>query len=171
MITREHTQEAISHAYVHALAGMAGLNLAARTVFDYGIDGTFHLVKVRDGERIQTGHPVDFQMKATTQWEHRGDSVVYDLEARAHRLLTSDREQGMPLAILILLCLPPDPADWLVGNETHLRLRNCCYWFQPEGPPTENSATTRIKVPRTNVLTPESLKAIMYLARARAMGL
>jgi hypothetical protein len=171
LITSEHTKEALSHAYVHALAGMAGLNLAARTIFDYGVDGTFHLVKIRNNERIQTGHPVDFQMKATTKWEHRDDFVVYDLEARAHRLLTTDREPGMPLAILILLCLPKDPVEWLDGCEEHLHLRNCCYWYQPEGPPTQNVATTRIQVPRENVLTPDTLRRIMLLAREKALGL
>ena len=170
MITREHTQEALSHAYVHGLAGMAGLNLATRTVFDYGIDGTFHPVKIRNNERIQTGHPVDFQMKATTRWRHKDGFVVYDLDARAHRLLT-DRERGMPLAILILLCLPDEPTEWLEGCEEHLHLRNCCYWHQLAGTPTENIATTRIQVPRANVLTPESLRDIMRLAREMALGL
>ena len=150
---------------------MAGLNLAARTVFDYGVDGTFHDVRIRNNERIQTGHPVDFQMKATTRWEHRDDSVVYDLEARAHRLLTTERERGMPLAILILLCLPEDPAEWLEGGEQHLRLRHCSYWYEPEGPPTENVATTRIQVPRANVLTSISLRGLMRRARERALGL
>lgn len=170
MITREHTQEALSNAYVHALAGSAGLNLAARTIFDYGVDGTFYPVKILNGERIQTGHPVDFQMKATTRWEHHGDVLVYDLQARAHRLLT-DRERGMPMAILILLCLPDEPAEWLDGCEEHLRLRNCCYWYRPTEPPTPNVATTRIRVPRANVLTPESLKGIMRLAREEALAL
>lgn len=171
MITREHTQEALSHAYIHAIAGLAGLNLAARSIFDYGIDGTFRPVKLRNGERIETGHSVDFQMKATTRWTISEEFIIYDLEARAHRLLTADREPGMPLAILILLCLPENPVDWLDGGEEHLHLRHCCYWYQPEAPPTENIATTRIRVPRTNLLTPNSLREVMQLARRKALGL
>lgn len=170
MITREHTQEALSTAYVHALAGMAGLNIATRTLFDYGIDGSFHRIKLHNGERVPTGATVEFQMKASTKWELRDDAVVYDLEARAHRVLT-DREPGMAMAILILLCLPEEPANWLEGSEEHLRLRHCCYWYLPEGSPTENSSSIRIRVPRANLLTPKSLRGIMGLARDRALGL
>lgn len=169
MITPEHTQEALSQAFVHALAGVAGINIATRPMFDYGIDGTFYPVKIVGGERVPTGFPVDFQMKATTRWEFKNDTVVYDLEARTHRLLT-DREPGQVLAILILLCLPDDPNNWLDGCEEHLLLKNCCYWYRPEGPPTQNASSVRIWIPRANLLTPGSLKSIMELARKEAKG-
>lgn len=171
MITREHTQEALSTAYVHALAGMAGLNIGTRTIQDYGVDGSFHPVKVRNGERVQTGHAVLFQAKASTNWRFRDGAVVYDLEARAQRFLT-DRERGEAMAILILLCLPKEPIDWLVGTERHLRLRNCCYWYLPAPGelPSGNKSKVRVRIPRVNVLTPTSLQEIMALAREKALG-
>jgi Domain of unknown function (DUF4365) len=168
LITREHTQESLSQAYVHALAGAAGLNLAPRTNYDYGIDGAFHPIRIVNGARVPSAFPVEYQMKATTDWRHEDKFVVYDLEARAHRFLT-DREPRQPMAILILLCLPKDEADWLDGCEEHLRLRNCCYWFRPEDPPTTNVSSIRIRVPRVNVLTPDALKGIMAVARAEGM--
>ncbi|WP_018043885.1 DUF4365 domain-containing protein [Methylobacterium sp. 88A] len=165
MITREHTQESLSQAYVHALAGVAGLNLAVRTNYDYGIDGAFHPVRIVGGARVPSAFPVEYQMKATTDWRHYGEFVVYDLDARAHRFLTN-REPRQAMAILILLCLPPVEAHWLNGCEEHLRLRNCCYWFRPAGPPTINVSSVRIRIPRANVLTPDALRGIMALARA-----
>jgi Domain of unknown function (DUF4365) len=153
---------------VHALAGAAGLNLAPRTNYDYGIDGAFHPIRIVNGARVPSAFPVEYQMKATTDWRHEDKFVVYDLEARAHRFLT-DREPRQPMAILILLCLPKDEADWLDGCEEHLRLRNCCYWFRPEDPPTTNVSSIRIRVPRVNVLTPDALKGIMAVARAEGM--
>ena len=165
MITREHTQEMLSQAYVHALAGVAGLNLAIRTSYDYGIDGAFHRVRIVGGTRVPSAFPVEYQMKATTDWRHDGEFVVYDLTARAHRFLT-DREPRQAMAILILLCLPVDEAHWLDGREAHLRLQNCCYWTRLNGPPTANVSSVRIRIPRANVLTPETLKGIMALARA-----
>lgn len=172
MITREHTQEALSTAYVHALAGMAGVNIGTRTLFDYGVDGSFHPVKISNGDRIQTGHPVCFQVKASTNWCFRKEFVVYDLEARAQRFLT-DRERGEALAILILLCMPKEPVDWLAGHERFLRLRNCCYWYLPVPGelPSENKSTVRIRIPRSNVLTPSSLRDLMAFARQKALGL
>ncbi len=165
MITREHTQESLSQAYVHALAGVAGLNLAVRTNYDYGIDGAFQPVRIVGGARVPSAFPVEYQMKATTNWRHDGEFVIYDLDARAHRFLT-DREPRQAMAILILLCLPPNEAHWLDGCEEHLRLRNCCYWFRPAGPPTTNVSSVRIRIPRANVLTPDTLRGIMALARA-----
>jgi hypothetical protein len=171
LITREHTQEALSTAYVHALAGMAGLNIGTRAIQDYGVDGTFHRIKIRNGERVQTGHSLVFQAKASTDWSFRDGVVVYDLEARAQRFLT-DRERGEAMAILILLCLPKEPEDWLGGDEQHLRLQHCCYWYLPEAAelPSENKSTARIFIPRANVLTPSSLQDLMALAREKAMG-
>lgn len=150
---------------------MAGLNIGTRPLFDYGVDGTFHRIKIRNGERVQTGAPIDFQVKASTSWEHRGGVVVYDLEARAQRFLT-DRERGQPLAILILLCLPKKAEEWLGGDEGHLHLKHCCYWYLPEPHefPTENLSTIRIFIPRSNILTPASLQALMAVAREKALG-
>lgn len=170
MITLEHAQEAISNAYVHALAGAAGLNLGPRTTFDYGIDGVFHPVKRVGGKLVQSAFPVEFQMKATTVWRYEDGNVVYDLSARAHQILT-DRERGQAMAILILLCMPPEAVDWVVGSEEHLHLRNCCYWYRPPGPPTENVASVRIRIPRSQVLTADSLQGLMATARAEALAL
>ena len=117
------------------------------------------------GRRVPSAFPVEYQMKASTKWNHDGEFVAYDLDARAHRVLT-DREPRQAMAVLILLCLPKDEAHWLDGCEEHLRLRNCCYWFRPDGPPTTNSSSVRIRIPRVNVLTPNSLKGIMAVARA-----
>lgn len=152
---------------MHALAGVAGVNLT-RPESDYGIDGAFQPVRIINGARVPSAFPVEYQMKATTRWQHEGAFVTYDLEVRAHRILT-DREPGQAMAILILLCLPRDEATWLNGNEQHLRLQHCCYWFRPEGPPTANVSTVRIRIPRSNVLTPDALKNIMSSARAEAM--
>lgn len=169
VITQEHTQEALSYAYIHAIAGGAGMNLGVKTVFDYGIDGFFQPIKNLGGMLIPTGFNVEFQMKASTRWTHDDGNVVYDLDARAHRILT-DRERGQPLAILILLCLPDEPGEWLDGCEDHLRLRNCCYWYRPDGPPTINVSSIRVRIPRTNVLTSASLRNIALLAREEAMA-
>ena len=169
MISREHTQEALSLAYVHALAGRAGLNIAAKPIFDYGIDGYFYRVKMRGRERVETGNPVRFQMKASIDWEHEEEHVVYDLEARAHRTI-AEREPGEVMTILILLCLPRDEDQWLTGSETEMYLRHRCYWFRTDEPPTDNVSKRRIRIPRANLLTPDSLQGIMTLAREEALA-
>jgi hypothetical protein len=46
VLTDQHIAEALSRAYVRAIAGRAGVNLAIRE-YDYGVDGSFDEVVVR----------------------------------------------------------------------------------------------------------------------------
>lgn len=43
-ITREHRQESLAMAYIHAVAGMCGLTWSTRNL-DYGADITLHQVR------------------------------------------------------------------------------------------------------------------------------
>jgi hypothetical protein len=82
LITQQHTQECLSFAYVQAVAGMAGVNLSAQRTHDYGVDGSFRAVVILPYRRVESGVSVDFQMKATTNWEYDGTDIAYDLEAK-----------------------------------------------------------------------------------------
>jgi hypothetical protein len=170
LLTREHTQESLSIAYVHALAGKAGVNVNIRETHDYGVDGMFRQIANFNGRRVATGTAVDFQLKATVRWEHRDAHVIYDLDADAFNNLVA-RTHGIYF-VLILLCLPTLDADWLASTESQLVLRNCCYWYKPEGQAlTENTSTKRVHIPRTNLLTAESIQDLLRDARVREMGL
>ncbi|MBD1859679.1 MULTISPECIES: hypothetical protein [Leptolyngbya] len=56
MLTDQHIAEAISRAYIRAIAGRAGLNLAIRE-YDYGVDGSFDEVVVRQNRRVRVRIP------------------------------------------------------------------------------------------------------------------
>src|ERR1700721_1870839 len=60
-ITIQHTKECLCIAHITALGGSAGLNFSARPVFDYGVDGDFRLVQIRDGRRAETGFSMAYQ--------------------------------------------------------------------------------------------------------------
>jgi hypothetical protein len=81
-ITRQHTQENLSRAYLYALAGKSGVNIAFNRVHDYGIDGTLIPVVVRGKRRIESGFPVDFQLKSSVNWVREETHVAYDLEVK-----------------------------------------------------------------------------------------
>lgn len=166
MLTEAHTQECLSLAYVHAVTGRAGVNLFVGGRHDYGVDGTFKPVVNVNGRRVESGHPVDFQLKASINWRHDGDAVVYDLEAKTYNDMVGRLPTAIPL-ILLLLCLPKDGEIWLEGTESELVLRHCCYWMKISGDSTDNSATKRIRIPRSNVLTPEAVLTILAMERAR----
>lgn len=169
MITLQHTEECISLAYVHALTGKAGVSLSAHRIHDYGIDGTFRSVKIVGTRRVESGFGVDFQMKATTNWEHREGNVVYDLEAKTYNDLVQREAEATP-CILILLCLPPDQDDWVDTNEARTVLKHCCYWVSLQGTATGNTSTKRISIPRANTLTSAVISQILDAERNRRLG-
>lgn len=169
LITLQHTEECLSLAFVHALAGRAGVNLAAQRTHDYGVDGTFRSVAIIGSRRIETGYAVDFQLKATTNWEYRDGGVVYDLEVKTYNDMVQRGAEAVPL-ILILLCLPPDDKHWIDCDETRLILQHSCYWTQVHGAPTTNTSKKRIFIPRANALTAEAIAIIMASEHKRRVG-
>jgi Domain of unknown function (DUF4365) len=157
VLTDQHIAEALSRAYVRAIAGRAGLNLAIRE-YDYGVDGSFDEVVIRQNRRVESGFSLSFQLKASTQWQLDTDQVIYDLEVKTYNdlILRRTMRTATP-CILILLALPTDPAQWLVCDELELRLRGTCYWDYLSGNLSQNKQSVRIRIPRLQRLTPESL--------------
>lgn len=145
---------------------MAGLIANIKRQFDYGVDGSFHPVKKRRDRFVESGIPLDFQLKATVDWQLRDDKIVYDLEAHTYNDLVT-RTPAETTMILILLCLPRDSAEWHSATHDSTIFRNSCYWYLPEGPETNNTSTQRVFIPRANLLTPTILEALMFEERAR----
>jgi Domain of unknown function (DUF4365) len=113
VLTDQHIAEALSRAYVRAIAGRAGLNLAIRE-YDYGVDGSFDEVVMRQNRRVESG-----------------------------------------------LALPADSSQWLICEESELRLQGTCYWEYLSGSLSENRQSVRIRIPRSQRLTPESLLTLI----------
>ncbi len=166
MITEKHKEEHLSRAYIHAVTAKAG-HIFEPPICDYGVDGTMHQVENRNGRRDRSGFSIDVQAKATINWTIRGDSVVYDLEAKNYNDLIArfSKRRATPL-ILVVLCLPRDEAEWLTITDSQLTLKNCCYWCQIAGEPTDNERTVRIEIPVTNLLTPEVVAKLLAKAEA-----
>jgi len=169
VITKQHTQECLSRAFVLAVSGAAGVNVEMGKEFDYGFDGQFKPVMIRGPRRVESGFHLDYQLKSTTNWWHEGDDVVYDLEAKTYNDLV-DRDPDATGAVLILLCLPDDEAQWVSFTEDALALRRCCYWTRLQGEPTDNVAKKRVFIPRQNLLTVASLRQVLLDERERRSG-
>ena len=151
---------------MHAITGFAGVNLNVGDRHDYGIDFTIKPVVIIDGTRVETGHPIDLQLKSTVNWSYDNHSVVYDLSAEAYNKLVSRGPNSISY-LLVLLCLPPKREDWLKGSEQELLARNCCYWQRLEGCRINNKQSKRIRIPRSNLLTPESIIQLVENESAR----
>jgi Domain of unknown function (DUF4365) len=134
VLTDQHIAESLSRAYVRAIAGRAGLNLAIRE-YDYGVDGSFDEVVIRQHRRVESGFSLSFQLKASTQWQLDPNDVIYDLEAKTYNDLVLRRsiKTAIP-CILLLLALPADSEQWLICEASQLRLQGTCYWAYLSGP-------------------------------------
>lgn len=161
MLTNQHIAESLSRAYVRAIAGRAGLNLAIRE-YDYGVDGSFDEVIVRQSRRVESGFSLSFQLKASTQWQLDGAYLIYDLDVKTYNdlILRRSMKAAIP-CILILVALPADTDQWLICEESELRLRGACHWDYLSGVPSENRRSVRIRIERSQRLTPESLLTLM----------
>ncbi|NJM45221.1 MAG: DUF4365 domain-containing protein [Alkalinema sp. RU_4_3] len=96
-----------------------------------------------------------------TQEHQRRDApsdIIYDLESKTYNDLVLRRsiKTAIP-CILLLLALPAEPTQWLICEESQLRLQGTCYWAYLSGPLSENRSSVRIRIPRSQRLTPESL--------------
>ena len=161
MLTDQHIAESLSRAYVRAIAGRAGLNLAIRE-YDYGVDGSFDEVIVRQNRRVESGFSLSFQLKSSTQWRVDTTHVIYDLEAKTYNDLILRRSMRAAIpCVLILLALPSDSSEWLICEESELRLKGACYWAYLSGSPSDNRQSVRIRIAQSQRLTPESLLSLI----------
>ena len=143
-------QEQLSVAYVRAVIFRAGFRLSSPVVDDHGIDGT-----IVDPDRRGINR-VDLQLKATTQYEIRGDVIVYDLRVEDYNRLII--EDDVP-KVLILYLMPEDEDQWLTQSEDELCLRKCSYWVSLMGlPHSRNLSTQRLTVPLANLFDQDGLR-------------
>jgi hypothetical protein len=165
MMTQNDIEEAISRAYVFAVAGRAGVNISG-PIKDYGTDGTFKRVVVFEGQRFDSGFPIDFQLKASIGCKLEPHHLVYDLAVDAYQKLVYRRNHGSSPQILIVMALHPDAAEWIGHSEEALLLRQCCYWYQVGANYTENSSSIRLRVPRNQQFTPAALNQLLDEAQS-----
>lgn len=164
MMTREDRQEALSLAYIKAIAAMCGMTYSI-PFRDYGIDITLNEVERRDHRFFQSGQSLDIQVKSTAALVEARTTVNYDLSIKAY----DDLRLESPIRrILAVFLMPPDESDWLRLSKTKLELRKCMYWTSLRGQPAvRNRASIRVSIPKHHVFTPDSLRGIMERIRAR----
>jgi hypothetical protein len=165
VLIRTHRQEAVSRAYIHAIAARCGLGCSSRD-FDCGIDLSVHTIR-RVGHRyVESGFNLDIQAKSTTTAVVTPAQVLYDMEVKTYDDLR-DTGVGCP-RMVVLLVMPDDETTWTEQNEDHLLLRKCAYWASLKGmPATTNTATIRVAIPRVNVFSVDALTRLMDKVRKR----
>lgn len=160
-LTTNDQEEALSYAYLHAVASAAGMSVivAPRPVDNHGIDVILKHDTYPTTHYGQTFFDIDVQLKASVNVDKRDPEFVkYRIQNTRHydRL----REQSSRnLLILVVLDLPPlaEIDTWLRVTPEQLILKNAAYWICLYQAPATSAASKEIRIPRTNLFTPEAL--------------
>jgi hypothetical protein len=166
VITRNHRQESLSRAYVQAVAARAGAVCAVPDL-DYGVDLTLRAVDEANGF-VDAGVLLDVQLKATAAAITNDPATLgFDLRVAEYDRL---RRIDLPVPrILVVLELPADEAEWVIQSPGEMILRRAAYWLSLRGMPATTATTTvRIRLPRSDLFSPDAMTAIF--ARIRTGG-
>jgi hypothetical protein len=117
-LPREHLIDELATAYIQAIAAAAGSTIAVSRR-DFGVDGTLkHIVK--EGARfIESGFPVDFQLKGTSVANLDSDPVKYDLSVRNYDLIVTRSPAATPY-YLFLVCFRSEANGWVAQESERL---------------------------------------------------
>jgi hypothetical protein len=164
MFPQQIIQELLSVAHVQAIAARAGVSISNFDK-DFGIDGTFRQITTIGNRRFTSGYALDFQLKSSTNYTLEAEHIVYDLEVKTYNDLVQRRlSSDATPCLLILKVLPSDSAQWLTTAESGVFLGGACYWEYLQGELSQNKQSVRIRIPRVQEFTPESLLKLMTSA-------
>ncbi|EKF58583.1 hypothetical protein QWE_18323 [Agrobacterium albertimagni AOL15] len=149
-------EEALSTAYVHAVAAAAGYVVALRNFDRDGIDVT---IEAGGGFRPK----IDAQVKATINLTKSEDVWKFPLKRRNYDHLII---QTQTPRILVVMHLPSEQVDWVNVGIDCLILRNCAYWVCLTGSPASaNSTTVTVDVPSNNRFDVPGLVRLLEMSR------
>jgi hypothetical protein len=162
MMTREDRQEALSLAYVHAVAAMCGMTHYAPSK-DYGIDLTLHEIGEAPHRYFESGIAIEIQLKSTTAAVETRNAISFDLPVRSYDILRAETDQPR---LLVVLELPAADSEWLRVTRTRLELRKCAYWVSLRGQSAvRNRSSIRVAIPKRQLFTPSAVNEIIERIR------
>jgi hypothetical protein len=154
---------AFSTAYVRAMTHAAGY-FTQDPNRDRDGDGVDLEIFSRDIHGTIRSPSLHLQLKATAD-TLTGDPFPFDIEVKNYDELRSTSLQ-VP-RILVVVNVPKNQTDWSKCSPRQLVLKRCAYWLSLRGePPTTNTSTIRVSLPRAQMLDAAAIDAIMQRIRA-----
>ncbi len=161
LLSSADVEEALSLAYVHAIAAGAGYVVAHRNFDRDGVDAT-----IEAGGSFRP--KLDVQLKATINLLESDDGFRYPLKKRNYDPLIGPTQVPR---ILIVLHLPDDPNEWVQVTPEELALRGCAYWATLRAEPeSENATSVTISLSAQNRFNVTGLKGLMEQSRTGRIG-
>lgn len=150
-------KEQFSHAYLRAVASVAGFSLAEPAVDDDSID---LIIAQRGGGGTVRSPRVEVQLKCTERPVPQNGILSYPLKLKNYDDLR-DANVLVP-RILVVLFVPDNLTDWVEHTEQQMLVRHCAYWVSLRNlPATPNTTSVNVQIPQGNTLNPASLRDIM----------
>ena len=160
--TEQLRMEDMSVAYVRALCAVNGYSIGGINHDNDGYDITIHCSGCPDENSIKHSPSIHVQLKSSyAKIRTNADGTLsYALEVGNYNLLIDDKRIN-PL-ILIVLHMHADVDQWIEQTTDYLKITKCAYWKSLVGQqPTDNKETISIRFTSDDLLTADTLKAIM----------
>jgi hypothetical protein len=165
-LTKQDVESELSYAYLHAVAGKAGMSCKLGNRYDDGAGVDAEVIY-----RGPTLHPyftmvqLDVQLKATIKSPGNDPNFMSYFIQGVERYEKLRVRDGANHRIVVVLFLPQNPNDWLNCSPNDLILKNAAYWTCLHGAKASANATGEtIYLPRTNLLTPQALTNLAMMA-------
>ena len=148
-----------SIAYVQAVVTAARCKLEILRIDDEGVDA---VIRQAAEHSVYDSVPIDVQLKCTSQTDLiKDDHIAWRLKRQNYDQLRAVKTYDFE--ILIVVTAPLNFATWLNVRKEHVVMQASGYWVNLYGWKQRASATTTVKVPRSNVFDAEQL--LKMLAR------
>jgi len=156
ILSSNDRQEALSRAYIQAVAGAAGYSIA---IPDFDRDSVDLTIASSGVMRPR----LDAQLKATTNIGRVGSAIHFPLSIKNYddlRIVTQTPR------ILIVLEMPKDEKDWVTITVEQLILRKAAYWVSILGmPDVDNDVSVTVPIPVSNVFDVAAVTDLMERSR------
>lgn len=160
MLTENQIKEQLSYAFVHAVASRVGITCGPAHGPDMdSVDVNLGAIGKLENDSVLNSPRLDLQLKATAGILGNGDEFSFPLPIKNYNDLRLPRHTP---CLLVVFEMPENPEYWLSQSPDALITRHCGYWCSLRNmPPVENATIKTIRVKRSRILTPESLRELM----------
>lgn len=150
-------KEKFSAAYFQAVVAVAGFGIAKPTPDDDSIDW---IIAARGANQTPRSPRLEVQLKYSARDVVQDTHLHFPLELKNY----NDLRYPRPIVprILIVVTVPSDLNLWLHQTESEMVIQHCGYWVSICGAPdSQSTSTVTIKLPRTQIFSPEALRMMM----------
>lgn len=165
----DDSKSTLGYAYLQMLAAAAsfGCTLVGRHSDGCGVDVLLHVRERLDAQARGNDFQLDFQLRATSRGLPIVDNkLLFALEVDRYEMLRNGVAEKP--RFIVLLTLPAELDGGAALSAEDLLARRCGRWLCLSGAPQAPiTATTSVRFPTWNVLTPAALREI---ARRVSLG-